>query len=79
MYAGVQTSGVVYTTVRGQEVEEWRSEDLSKIAGEIMHITNLNRTKVRRQRVEVKEISKKGHGNQGSAFGRVRLTPENLT
>ena len=44
MYAGVQTSGVVYT-VSGQEVEKWRREDLSKIAGEIMHITNLNKRK----------------------------------
>ena len=55
--------------------ETWYREELTKLAGELMQITNLDRTKVRRRRVEVNEISEKGHGNQGSAFGRAWLTP----
>jgi hypothetical protein len=50
------------------EVEKWRRENLSKLAGEAMQITNLDRTKVRRQRAEVREVSNKGHGNQGACL-----------
>jgi len=46
----------------------WYRKELTKLTGELMQITNLDRTKVRRRRVDANEISEKGHGNQGSAF-----------
>jgi hypothetical protein len=65
IHSTVQTNNIAHT-VAGQKVETWYREDLTKLASELMQITNLDRTKARRRRVEVNEISEKGHGNQGS-------------
>ena len=50
------------------EVEKGEEKTCPILAGEAMQITNLDRTKVRRQRAEVREVSNKGHGNQGACL-----------
>ena len=70
----VKTNGIVYT-VTDKKIETWGRNDLTKTAGELMKVTRLGSTEARklgrRRAVEACEIHEKGHGNQGSAFGRI--------
>jgi hypothetical protein len=78
----VTTNEVVYTVTDGK-IETWDREELTKMASEMMKVTVLGRNEARqagrRREIGVSEIHEKGHGNRGSAFGRIwesRTYPE---
>ena len=70
----VKTNEIVYT-VTEKNTEAWNRNDLTKTASELMKVTVLGftegRQSGRRRAVAVRIIHEKGHGNQGSAFGRI--------
>ena len=59
IHSTVQTNKIVYT-VTGHMTETWFREELSKLAGELMQITNLDRTKVCRRGWRSMKLVKKG-------------------
>ena len=76
----VTTNEVVYTVTDGQ-IETWNREKITKMASEMMKVTILGRSEARqsgrRREIGVSEIHEKGHGNRGSAFGRIWETRTN--
>jgi hypothetical protein len=59
IHSTVQTNKIVYT-VTGHMTETWFREELTKLAGELMQITNLDRTKVCRRGWKSMKLVKKG-------------------
>ena len=80
IHSTVTTNGVVYTVTDGQ-IETWNREKITKMASEMMKVTILGRSEARqsgrRREIGVSEIHEKGHGNRGSAFGRIWETRTN--
>ena len=70
----VGTNGVVYT-ITDQKIETVKRGELTKVCGELMRKTILNRPLARlegrRKETQVNETNEGGYGKRGSVFGRI--------